>query len=141
MMVKQQASAESYYICCLVVCFTFTLYSSVLIDKDKAEACRLCRKFKKAKVEEAYYKVDAKKLYSVLYCSGCKRVKEDKDLSYYFELIISQCLTDLRYCRVIMKYLSRYEVDEESEDTICFYVVKQNKKTYFISFKEDSINE
>lgn len=141
LMLKQKVGAESYFICCLLVCFAFTMYSSTLIDKDKAEACRFYRKFNKAKVEEAFYKIDANKLYSVLYCSGCKRVKENKDLNYYFELVISQCLTDYKHCKGIMKYLSRYEVEEPSDETICIYVIRRNKKAYFVNFKEDLVNE
>lgn len=141
LMIKQQVGAESYFICCLVICFAFTMYSSTLIDKDKAEACRFYRKFNKAKVEEAFYTIDANKLYSVLYCSGCKRVKENKDLSYYFELIVSQCLADYKHCKGIMKYLSKYEVEEPTDETICIYVIRRNKKIYFVNFKEESIDE
>lgn len=141
LMIKQKVGAESYFICCLVVCFAFTMYSNTLIDKDKAEACRFYRRHRKSKVEEAYYDLDANKLYSILYCSGCKRVKEDKALSYYYEIVASQCLADYNNCKRVMKYMSRYEVEEPTENSICLNIVRGTRKVYFVNVKEDSINE
>ena len=134
-MLMHNVSYQSFFICCLIVCFAFTMYSSIFISKDKIEACRFYRKHKNSKVEEAYFNVNEKRLYSVLYCSGCKRVKENKNLDYYLELIISMCSEDYSNARTIMKYLSKYEVEEGSENAMPVYIIKgSGKKSYFVSF-------
>ena len=94
-------------------------------------------------------------MYSLLYCLGCKRLKNNKSFDEYKDLLLSIICEDNIYAKKIMKYLSKYE----SEDglTKCSILAVRNKrknikkyvpsttykylknKLYFIDFVDDNV--
>lgn len=137
LMLVNKVSSTSSVICLLVVCLSFTMFSS-LINKDKAQACTFYRKHKNDKVIESYYNIDSTRLYSVLYCSGCKRVKPDKAISYYLDLIISLCSEDYINASRIMKYLSKYQVENCEDYNLSLNIINNKRKQYFVAVINES---
>lgn len=135
-MLLNNVSYQSYLFCCIVFCIGFTMYSNTLINKDKAEACRFYRIFKNKKVVKKEYNLSEQRLYSILYCSGCKRVKEGKNMDYYLDLLISLCSENYTNAKTLMKYISRYEADEENQGNIVILSTSRGKKQYFLGYEQ-----
>ena len=66
-----------------------------------------------------------------MYCLGCKRLKDNKSLDDYKDLLLSTICEDNIYAKKVMKYLSKYE--DENGNISCSILAVRNK-LYFIDF-------
>lgn len=140
MMYFKGVSLQVYFFIMVLLCIFVTLWLNTYLNPVKWEAYKFYNKFKRCICDEYRYKVDSNQLYNVLYCSGYKRLKLDKDLDFYKELIVSACCEDYIYAKRVMKYLDKYKCTDSnmSESNLFIQVINKGKKTYFINFlKED----
>lgn len=131
-MYKKGSSFQTYMFIMVLVCIFIMMLSNTYLNPIKWQAYKFYRKFKNYNVEEVYYNVDANKLFSVIYCTGYKRVKADKSMEYYQEVMLSACCEDSYYAKNLMKYLSKYKSEENIGVKVL--VITKNKKQYFIDF-------
>ena len=66
-------------------------------------------------------------MFSVLYCLSIKRLKAEKSLEYYTELLLSLCCENNVNAKKVMKYLEKYE--SESGNLTC-YIIEKGKSSY-----------
>ena len=133
-MYKQHSSFKVYMFVMVMFVIIFSLVFSLYLNSDRWSAFKFYRKHKNDVVEVKKYKVDEKRLYTVLYCMNYKRLKTDKDYKDYIEMIASACNEDWTFSKSFMKYVSKYEDAETGNLEI--YVVTKGKKSYFIDYKE-----
>lgn len=113
-----------------VIAIIVNLLAVTLTGNDNIEAYRLYLKLKKKEVEEKTFRLDAEKLYSVLFASGYKKIKPDLKLDAYKEALNSACMQNMKYSRKLYKTLQKYESDE-GNITLVFC------NGYYIDYKED----
>lgn len=118
------------------IMFHFIIYSK--LNPEKWEAFQFYKKHINCEVKEVTYEVDENKLYSVLYCTGYKRLKQNGTIDNYKELILSACCENIKYAPSIMKYIKKYE--SKSGNLTCI-IIQKGKKQYFIDFKQIGEND
>lgn len=113
-----------------VIAILVNVLAVTLTGQDNIEAYRLFLKYKKKEVEEKTYKLDAEKLYSVLFASGYKKIKPDLKIDAYKEALNSACMQNMKYAKKVCKNLSKYE-SEEGNITMVFC------NGHYVDYKED----
>lgn len=129
-------SAYGFIIVAVALLVHFISYTS--LNPDKWEAFKFYRSHQNLNVIEKTYKVNDVNLYSILYCIGYKRLKQDKTLEEYKESLLSACCENINCAKSIMKYIKKYE--DESGNLTC-YIIQKGKKQYFIDFKQNNITD
>lgn len=138
-MYTQGTSFKIYmFVMVMFVCI-FTMVFNLYLNTAKWSAFKFYRKYKNSKLKVKKYKVTAKNLYTIIYCTNYKRLKQDKEYEDYLEMIINACNEDMYYSKNIMKYLSRYE-DEETGN-LEVYVIERGKHIYFIDYVKSTEKE
>lgn len=138
LMFEYGASFEDYGFILVGTCVVFHFIIFTFFNQEKWEAFKFFRKNENNKVVVKKYDVDEEKLYSVLYCTGYKRLRQNRSLDFYKELILSACCENIKYSKSIMKYLKKYE--NESGNLTCYIISKRNRD-YFIDFVAESNEE
>lgn len=133
-MYDNHISYNVYGFVLVAICILFHFISYYKLNPDKWEAFKFYRNNSNYEVKEKCYKVDSENLHSILYCSGYMRLKKNCSFDNYKELMLSACCENIKYSKVIMKYLKKYE--SESGNLIC-YIIEKGKKQYLIDFKSD----
>ena len=118
----------------ICILFHFLLYAK--LNPEKWEAFQFYKKHISCEVKEVSYNIDENKLYSVLYCTGYKRLKQNGTVDKYKELMLSACCENVKYSSSIMKYMKKYE--SESGNLTCI-IIQKGKKQYFIDFKQSEV--
>lgn len=137
-MISNNVSFQQYFIGMVLLCIIFSMVLNIWVNQDKLQACRFYRKHKSDRIEEVSYNLDSQSLFSILYCSGCKRVKQDKSIEYYTELFVSLCSEDYSYSERLMKYLRKYE---DESGNVSFFIIKKGKKQFFVDLIEKEIDK
>ena len=120
------------------VCIMFHFIMYAKLNPEKWEAFQFYKKHISCDVREVTYDVDENKLYSVLYCTGYKRLKQNGTVDKYKELMLSACCENVKYSSSIMKFMKKYE--SESGNLTCF-IIQKGKKQFFIDFKQSEVIE
>lgn len=136
LMYRENTSVQGFVIVMLLVAFAFNFVYTQILNPHKWQTYKFYLKHKNHRVEIKSYNLDAQTMYSLLYCLGCKRLKNNKSFDEYKDLLLSIICEDNIYAKKIMKYLSKYE----SEDglTKCSILAVRNK-LYFIDFVDDNV--
>lgn len=140
-MFNKGISYRAYGFVLLFICILFHFIFNQLLNPEKWEAFRFYKSNEKCTIVRKSYAVDANNLYSILYIVGYKRLKQNKEVEDYKELILSACCENSKYSKSIMKYLQKYE--NPSGNVTCFIITK-GKSPYFIDFdysEESSLKE
>jgi hypothetical protein len=128
-------SYETYGFTIVGTCLAFHFIFYNVLSVEKWEAFKFYNNFKDFKVVQKSYKVNTINLYSVLYCTGYKRLKQNKTFEEYKEQLCNACCESTFYAKDIMKYLKKYE--DESGNLTCFIITK-GKKAYFVDFMSNT---
>lgn len=120
------------------ICLLFHFISYSKLNPEKWEAFKFYKKHSAYEIVEKSYTVDENNLYSILYCTGYKRLKQNRTFNEYKELMLSSCCENIKYSHSIMKYIKKYESD--SGNLTCI-IIEKGKKQYFIDFKQENIDE
>lgn len=137
LMYRQGSSFHVYMFIIVMFVILFSLVFNLYLNTNKWSAFKFYRRYRSAQVTIKKYKVDASNLYSVIYCMNYRRLKQDKELSDYLDMIINACNEDWVYAKTFMKYLSKYEDPEAGN--LELYVITRNKKDIFVEYV-DNIN-
>lgn len=127
-------SYSSYGYILVSVCLLFNFIAYSKLNPEKWEAFKFYNKYSSYEIKEKTYSLDDNKMYSVLYCTGYKRLKQNKSVEEYKESMLSACCENIRYSASIMKYIKKYE--SESGNLTCI-IIEKGKKQYFIDFKQE----
>jgi hypothetical protein len=125
---------NSYGFVLVSVCVLFHCITYAKLNPEKWEAFKFYKKHMSCELKEKTYDLDENKLYSILYCTGYRRLKQNKSLNDYKELMLSACCENIKYSSSIMKYINKYE--SESGNLTCI-IIEKGKKQYFIDFKQN----
>ena len=128
------ADIPSYFVICFALAILVNLIISFITKSDYKEVFLFYRKFKNSKVVVKKYKVTDENLFATLFCAGYLRIKPDQPRDTYIEAFRSACCQNYKYSKRIMKYLSRYETQEDSNFEV--YITDSNKSR-FIDIKEE----
>lgn len=130
-------SYNTYGFIIVAVCLLFHFVSYYKLNPEKWEAFKFYKKYSDCKIIVKSYALDENKLYSLLYCIGYKRLKQNRSFDEYKELILSACCENCSYSKSLMKYMKKYE--SESGNLSCL-IIEKRKKQYFIDFVNDENN-
>ena len=133
-MYKEQSDFATYVLVLFIFCFVFCMWLNEIHIPSKMTAYSFFRKVKSCLISEVTVDVNAETLYSILYCVGSKRLKQNKSELYYKELILSTCCENKKYANKIMDLLMKYESEI---GTLKVYYVTFGNKNYLLDFKED----
>ena len=126
---------QSYALIMFGLSFVAFFIYSYLANPTKHRVYKFYRRFKDCPLIEESFDIDEIRLYSLAYCIGFKRLKENKDFDYYKEAILNYCYEDYANSGKFYKYLSKYKSDSGE---FVVYKVTKGKKSYFIDFKDSS---
>ena len=116
------------YLCFLVVvCVSVNLGFSVVINSDTGITGKFYKKYKNYEVDKKTYNLDTQILYNVLYCLGYKRLKPNRSLEIYFEMLNDICCDNPKCAFSMLKYLKKYENEEGNFD---LYVMLGKKNAF-----------
>lgn len=133
-MYKQKNDFVTYILVMLLFCLLFNFIYNTVLNPQKWQVYKFFLSNKNCKVQKKKYKVNDKNMFSIMYCTGYRRVVPNKEVKDYMEWLISACNEDNYYAKKVMKYLSKYE--DESGNLIAYIMVKGNKQ-YFLNFIEE----
>ena len=122
------AGVKIYLSFLVIVCLVVTLSFSVVINSDTGIAGKFYKKYKHVDVDTRTYNLDAQVLYNVLYCLGYKRLKPNKSMEIYFEMLNDICCDNPKCAFTMLKYLKKYEDEEGNYDLY----ITVGKKSAFI---------
>ena len=111
----------------LVSMFLYSFYAK----PKEYNVCKFYNSIKNIKLEEETFDVNTQRLYSIIYCLGFKKIKADKDLDYYREVILDYCFNDTNKASKFYKYLTKYGT---RDGDLKIYTVRKFNKIYFIDF-------
>jgi hypothetical protein len=131
-MYSHNISYNTYGFVLVTICLFIHFISYAKLNPDKWEAFRFYKRNSGYSIIEKSYAVDEQKLYSILYCMGYKRLKQNCSFNEYKESILSACCENTKNSYRFMKYVEKYE--NESGNLICF-IIEKGKKKFFIDFK------
>lgn len=136
-MYVQKTPFQSFLYVMLFTAFLFNYVYTAILNPHKWQTYKFYLRHKNHVVDIKSYDLDDKKMYAILYCLGCKRLKDNKSFEEYKELLLSIICEDNVYSKKIMKYLSKYESEEGL--TKCSIMAVRNK-LYFIDFVDSNID-
>lgn len=128
------ADIPSYFVVCFALAILINLLIAFITKSDYKEVFLFYRKFRNSKVVVKKYNITDEKLFATLFCAGYLRIKPDQTRDTYIEAFRSACCQNYKYSRRIMKYLSRYE-DQENGNLEVY--VTDSKKSRFVDIKEE----
>ena len=134
-MVIRNVSTPSFFLALLLISTIYIIISEKYISTYTTIAYQFYKKHCSDIIEEEYFSLDAQRLYSVIYCTGCKRLQENKSYEYYVDLIISLCNENINMSCKIMKYLMKYKVDSEEANATLEIIRGKRNKNYLVNFK------
>lgn len=135
-MSARQVSAPSFVLTLLLISVLYLVFSEKYINIYTTVAYQFYKKHQFDIIEEEYFNLDEQRLYMIIYCTGCKRLQENKSYEYYVDLIVSLCNENISMSHKIMKYLMKYRVDNAEDANTTVELIRGPKnKNYFISFK------
>lgn len=105
---------------------------SKFLNMDNWLVFKFYKKNIRGSIREVHYNLDADVLYSILYCVGYKRLKSNRSIQEYQELIRGACCENCKYSSKLMDYLKKYE---DSSGTVTCYILTRKNCEYFIDFK------
>ena len=111
----------------VVVCLLVTLSFNVVVNSDTGITGKFYKKYKDLDVEPVTYKLDAQVLYNVLYCLGYKRLKPNRSMEIYFEMLNDICCDNPKCAFSMIKYLKKYADEEGNYD---LYITVGKKRAY-----------
>lgn len=121
-----------FIIVALCLLFHFIIYDK--LNPEKWEAFKFYKKHQSYQIKEKTYSVNDTNLYSILYCTGYKRLRQGRTFEEYKELMLSACCENIKYAHSIMKYINKYE---SCDGNLTCIIIEKGKKQYFIDFKEE----
>ena len=130
-MYKEQTAVQGFVLVMLLTAFAFNFIYTQVLNPHKWQTYKFYLKHKGHTVMIKKYNLDEKTIYALLYCLGCKRLKDNKSLDDYKDLLLSTICEDNVYAKKVMKYLSKYE--DENGNISCSILAVKNK-LYFIDF-------
>ena len=121
-----------------IIVVIFAIFCNIIINSvsniSKYEAFKFYRQNNKYNIKEKQYNITNEQLYSILYCAGYKRLKVNRTFLEYCDSICALCCEDKYNAKKIMKYLSKYEVSDDSSDNITLkcLVLKRGGKEHLV---------
>lgn len=134
-MAMRNVSTPSFFLTLLLISILYIVISEKYINTYTTVAYQFYKKHCSDIIEEEYFSLDAQRLYSVIYCTGCKRLQENKSYEYYVDLIISLCNENITMSHKIMKYLMKYKVESDEANATLEIIKGPRNKNYLINFK------
>lgn len=129
-----EVTFASYFTVVIFFSILINLFFNTYLNPARWEAFKFYKNNRFNKVKVVSYNINEKNFYSILYCVGYKRLKQNKTLDEYKELLLSACCEDNYYAKKVMKLLKKYE--NESGSLTAYIMIKGNKE-YFIDYKLD----
>ena len=131
------ADTRFYFYAIGLLCIIITLLMSYRINTDTGVAYQFYNKESRKECAIEYYSLNEEVLYNILYCIGYRRLKSNKSLEIYMEMLLSACCDNAKCAYTIMKFMNRYKSD--NKDATAIYVL-QGKKRGFLGFVQgDSV--
>lgn len=131
------ADTRFYFYAIGLLCIIITLLMSYRINTDTGVAYQFYNKVSRKECAIEYYSLNEEVLYNILYCIGYRRLKSNKSLEIYMEMLLSACCDNAKCAYTIMKFMNRYKSD--NKDATAIYVL-QGKKRGFLGFVQgDSV--
>ena len=121
------AGFEVYVSFLVIVCIIVNLCFSVVLNSDTGITGKFYKKYKNVDVDTVTYKIDSQILYNVLYCLGYKRLKPNRSLEIYFEMLNDICCDNPKCAFSMLKYLKKYENEDGNFD---LYVMLGKKNAF-----------
>lgn len=106
------------------------------LNLDRWMAFKFYRRNKDKAITKHKLDLNEDTLYSVLYCAGCKRLKQGRTLAEYIELMRSSCCEDSKFAKKVIPYLMKYEASSGSLGMCC---VTRGSYCSFIDFEESEV--
>lgn len=124
-------SYQAYGFVVLIVslAFHFGLYN--LLRPDRWETFNFWRRHGEKELHTLCYNVEPEQLYSVLFCSGYRRLKTGQTEEYYKALFYDACCESSARSGKLMKFLDSYK---DENGSLAVTVVSDEKHNYFIKF-------
>lgn len=122
----------SYFTIVILFSILINLFLNTYLNPARWKAFKFYKNNRFNKIKVVSYDINEKNFYSILYCIGYKRLKQNKTLEEYKELLLSACCEDIYYAKKVMKLLKKYE--NESGALTAYIMIKGNKE-YFIDYK------
>ena len=131
------ADTRFYFYAIGLLCIIITLLMSYRINTDTGVAYQFYNKVSRKECAIEYYSLNEEVLYNILYCIGYRRLKSNKSLEIYMEMLLSACCDNAKCAYTIMKFMNSYKSD--NKDATAIYVL-QGKKRGFLGFVQgDSV--
>ena len=124
----------SYFTIVILFSILINLFFNTYLNPARWKAFKFYKNNRFNKVKVVSYDINEKNFYSILYCIGYKRLKQNKTLDEYKELLLSACCEDIYYAKKVMKLLKKYE---NESGTLTAYIMIKGNKEYFIDYKLD----
>lgn len=118
----------------LSVCIVFHFFYNNVFQIDNWEVCSFYYKNKKAEVRLERYNLTADTMYSILYCSGYKKLSRNKVSEVYMDAMLSACCQDKKYARSLARNLDKYK---DASGNISCYILNVGKKCYLVDFASE----
>lgn len=130
----QEVSFTRYFTVAILFSIVVNLILNNCLNPARWRAFKFYKNNKFNKVKVVSYDINEKNFYSILYCVGYKRLRQNKSLDEYKELLLSACCEDIYYAKKVMKLFKKYE--NESGCLTAYILVKGNRE-YFLDYKLD----
>lgn len=134
LMFKYSVDFYSYLLIITLLCLLINNAINYFLNPARWQAFKFFKANKNNKIKIMSYNLDEKTLYSILYCVGFKRLKQNKSFEDYKELLLSACCEDISNAKKVMKLLRKYE---NKSGTLIAYIMIKGNKEYFIDYKLD----
>ena len=131
------AKAQFYLYAVGLLCIIITLLMSYKINTDTGVAYQFYNKVQRKDCAVEYYNLNEEVLYNILYCIGYRRLKSNKSLEIYMEMLLSACCDNAKCAYAIMKFMNRYK--SEGKDGMAVYVLQGKKKAFLGFVQEGSV--
>lgn len=129
------ADAQFYMYTLVIVCVVMSVAMGYRINSDTGIAFQFYRKNSRKEYALEYYNLNKEVLYNILYCIGYRRLKSNKSMEIYMEMLLSACCENAKCAYTIMKFMNRYK--SENNEGVPIYVL-QGKKKAFLGFKSNT---
>lgn len=133
--VGMNAQVSTYFLLCVILAILTNLSISFFTKSDYRQVFSFYKKNKNRLCEEKNYDVTNENLFAVLFCTGYTKVKPNQSRDTYIECMRSACCLNAKYSKRIMRYLSKYEV--ENGGTLKCLVLPDRKQKLVEIIEED----
>ena len=121
----------------VIVCLIVTLAFNYILNSDTCITSKFYKKYGNLDVDTQTYKLDSQILYNVLYCIGYKRLKPNRSLDIYFEMLNEACCDNPKNAFTVLKYLRKYEDKDGNYD---LYIARSKNKGAYIGICPTNTN-